>query len=357
LGVYDWSLRWVLRHQRLTLAGLMLTIAGVGYLYATIPKGFFPQQDTGFIFGLSEGAQDISLRSMIDRQRALAEIIAKDPYIATFAFAIGPTGGAMTTNNGRFWISLKPRNERTASADEIINRLRPQLARVSGVTLFLQVAQDISVGGRLARTQYQYTLQSADLAELLEWGPRVLDAFRGLPQLQDIATDLQSGSAAVTIAIDRDTAARFGIQPQLIDDTLYDAFGQRQVAQYFTQLNQYRVILEVSPELQTDPEALEKIHLRSPLTGEPVPLTTFVRMDTTKTNYLSINHQAQFPAVTISFNLTSGVALGSAIDAIRGVETAIGMPAGLNRTFQGAAQAFQSALASQPYLIAAAIVV
>jgi HAE1 family hydrophobic/amphiphilic exporter-1/multidrug efflux pump len=230
LGVYDWSLRWVLRHQRLTLAGLMLTIAGAGYLYATIPKGFFPQQDTGFIFGLSEAAQDISLKGMIDRQRALAEIIAKDPDIAPFAFAVGPTGGAMTTNNGRFWISLKPRNERTAAADEIVNRLRPQLARVSGVTLFLQVAQDISVGGRLARTQYQYTLQSGDLAELIEWGARVLDAFRGLPQLQDIATDLQSSSAAVTIAIDRDTAARFGIAPQLIDDTLYDAFGQRQVA-------------------------------------------------------------------------------------------------------------------------------
>jgi hydrophobe/amphiphile efflux-1 (HAE1) family protein len=357
LGVYDWSLRWVFRHQRLTLAGLMLTIAGAGYLYATIPKGFFPQQDTGFIFGLSEAAQDISLKGMIDRQRALAEIIAKDPDIATFAFAVGPTGGAMTTNNGRFWISLKPRNERTAAADEIVNRLRPQLARVSGVTLFLQVAQDISVGGRLARTQYQYTLQSGDLAELIEWGPRVLDAFRGLPQLQDIATDLQSSSAAVTIAIDRDTAARFGIAPQLIDDTLYDAFGQRQVAQYFTQLNQYRVILEVTPELQTDPEALEKIYLKSPITGMPVPLSTFVRLDTTKTNYLSISHLAQFPAVTISFNLTLGTALGSAIDAIRNVEAAIGMPASLNRTFQGAAQAFQSSLASQPYLIAAAVVV
>jgi multidrug efflux pump subunit AcrB len=357
LAVYDRSLQWVLRHQRLTLAGLLITIAGTGYLYATIPKGFFPQQDTGFIYGLSEGAQDISLKGMIDRQRALAEIVAKDPDIATFAFAVGPTGGAMTTNNGRFWISLKPRNERTASADEIINRLRPQLARGSGVTLFLQVAQDISVGGRLARTQYQYTLQSADLAELFEWGPRVLDAFRRLPQLQDIATDLQSNSAAVTMVIDRDTAARFGIQPQLIDDTLYDAFGQRQVAQYFTQLNQYRVILEVTPELQTDPAALEKIYLKSPSTGMPVPLSTFVRLDTTKTNYLSINHQAQFPAVTLSFNLTLGTALGTAIDAIRAAEAAIGMPVSLNRTFQGAAQAFQASLASQPYLIAAAIVV
>jgi hydrophobe/amphiphile efflux-1 (HAE1) family protein len=357
LGLYDSSLRWVLRHQRLTLSGLLITIAAAGYLYATVPKGFFPQQDTGFIVGLAEGAQDISIRGMIDRQRALAEVIAKDPDIATFAFSVGPTGGAVTTNNGRFFINLKPRNERAASADQIINRLRPQLARVSGVTLFLQVVQDIVVGGRPARTQYQYTLQSADLTELIGWGPRVLEAFRRLPQLQDVATDLQSNSATVTIVIDRDTAARFGIQPQLIDDTLYDAFGQRQVAQYFTQLNQYRVILEVSPELQTVPEALEKIYLKSPTTGMPVPLSTFVKLDTMKTNYLSISHQAQFPAVTISFNLTLGAALGTAIDAIREVETAIGMPTSINRTFQGTAQAFQSSLASQPYLIAAAIVV
>ena len=357
LGIYDCSLQWVLRHQRLTLFGLLITIAAAGYLYTTVPKGFFPQQDTGFIVGVSEAAQDISIKGMIDRQRALAEVIAKDPDIATFAFAVGPTAGLMTTNNGRFWINLKPRNERAASADQILNRLRPQLARVSGVTLFLQVVQDISVGGRQARTQYQYTLQSADLTELIGWGPRVLEAFRRLPELQDVATDLQSNSAAVTIVIDRDTAARFGIQPQLIDDTLYDAFGQRQVAQYFTQLNQYRVILEVTPELQTVPEALEKIYLKSPTTGMPVPLSTFVKLDTTKTNYLSISHQAQFPAVTISFNLTLGTALGTAIDAIRNVATTIGMPVSINRTFQGTAQAFQSSLASQPYLIAAAIVV
>jgi multidrug efflux pump subunit AcrB len=347
----------VLRHQRITLAALVFTIVGTGYLYVTIPKGFFPQQDTGFIYGLSEGAQDISIKGMIDRQQALAEVLAKDPDIATFAFAVGPTGNALTTNNGRFWISLKPRNQRTASVDEVINRLRPQLARVSGVTLFMQSAQDISIGGRLARTQYQYTLQGADLNELIEWGPRFLDAFRRLPQLQDIATDQQANSAAVTMVIDRDTAARFGIQTQLIDDTLYDAFGQRPVAQYFTQLNQYRVILEILPELQTDPAALQKIYLKSPTTGQMVPLSTFVRLDTTKSNYLSVSHQGQFPAVTLSFNLTSGTALGTAIDAIRGVEAAIGKPASLNATFQGAAQAFQSSLATQPYLIAAAIVV
>jgi len=357
LHVYDLSLQWVLRYRRTTLATLILTIVATGYLYVTIQKGFFPQQDTGFIFGLSEGAQDVSIRGMIDRQQALAEIVAKDPDIATFAFAVGPTGNALTTNNGRFWISLKPRNERKASVDDVINRLRPQLARVSGVTLFMQSAQDISVGGRLARTQFQYTLQGADLSELIEWGPRFLDAFRRLPELQDIATDLQANSGAVTMAIDRDTAARFGIQTQLIDDTLYDAFGQRPIAQYFTQLNQYRVILEVLPELQTDPSALEKIYLKSPMTGRMVPLSTFVRLDTTKSNYLSVSHQGQFPAVTLSFNLTPGTALGTAIEAIRGVEATLGKPASLNATFQGAAQAFQSSLATQPYLIAAAIVV
>jgi HAE1 family hydrophobic/amphiphilic exporter-1/multidrug efflux pump len=234
---------------------------------------------------------------MVERELALADIIAKDPDIATFAFAVGPTGGAQTPNNGRFWINLKPIGQRKASADQIINRLRPQLARVSGVTLFLQVAQDISVGGRVARTQYQYTLQGSDLNELLEWGPRVLDGLRKLPELQDVATDQQTNAPAVVVAIDRDTAARFGIQPQLIDDTLYDAFGQRQVAQYFTQLNQYRVVIEVSPELQMNAEALENIYLRSPATGQMIPLSTFVRLDTTTTSYLSASHQSQFPAV------------------------------------------------------------
>ena len=356
LQAYDRSLVWVLGHRRATLAVLISTVAGSAYLYITIPKGFFPQQDTGLIVGVAEGAQDVSLRGMMERELALAEIIAKDPDITTFAFSVGPTGGAQTTNNGRFWINLKPTSQRSASADDIISRLRPQLARVSGITLFMQASQDISVGGRVVRTQYQYTLQGSDLNELIEWGPRVLDALRRLPELQDIATDQQTNAPSVTMVIDRDTAGRFGIQPQLIDDTLYDAFGQRQIAQYFTQLNQYRVILEVSPELQTGPEALDAIYVRSPATGRMVPLSAFVRLDATKTNYLSVSHQSQFPAVTFSFNLTSGTALGSAVDAIRRTEAAIGLPATLNATFQGAAQAFQSSLATQPYLIAAAIV-
>jgi HAE1 family hydrophobic/amphiphilic exporter-1 len=358
LRSYEVSLTWVLRHRRTMLAALVFTVVGTGYIYVTIPKGFFPQQDTGFIFGLAEGAQDVSIRGMMERELALAQILIKDPDIATFAFSVGPTGGGVqTTNNGRFWINLKPTYERSATADDVINRLRPQLGRVSGITLFMQVAQDISVGGRVARTQYQYTLQGADLTELIEWGPRVLDALRRLPELQDIATDQQTDAPAVTAVIDRDTAARLGISPQLIDDTLYDAFGQRPIAQYFTQLNQYRVILEVSPELQTGPEALEKIYVRSPATGQMVPLSAIVRADATRTNYLSISHQSQFPAITFSFNLTSGIALGTAIEAIRNAQAAIGMPTTITATFQGAAQAFQSSLATQPYLIAAAIVV
>ena len=358
LRSYEQSLSWVLRHRRATLGVLLLTIGGTGYLYVMIPKGFFPQQDTGFIFGLAEGAQDVSIAGMMDRELALAEVIAKDPDIATFAFAVGPTGGgAQTTNNGRFWINLKPTGQRRAMADDIINRLRPQLARVSGVTLFLQVAQDISVGGRVARTQYQYTLQGSDLNDLLEWGPRMLDALRRLPELQDVATDQQTNAPAATVVIDRDTAARFGIQPQLIDDTLYDAFGQRPVAQYFTQLNQYRVILEIRPELQNAPEALEKLYLRAPVTGQMVPLSTIVRFDSSRASYLSVSHQSQFPAVTFSFNLTSGTALGAAVDAIRGAEASIHLPATINASFQGAAQAFQASLATQPYLIAAAVLV
>jgi HAE1 family hydrophobic/amphiphilic exporter-1/multidrug efflux pump len=356
LKIYDRGLKVVLRHQAMTLGVLLVTIGFTGYLYVVIPKGFFPQQDIGFIIGISEAAQDISTSAMMQRQLALAEVVARDPDIANFSASVGPTGGSQTTNNGRFWIGLKPREERSASADQIINRLRPQTAKVQGVSLFLQAAQDINVGGRIARSQYQYTLQDANLAELNEWAPKVLAKLRTLPELQDAASDQQTNAAAVTMTIDRDTAARFGIQPQLIDDTLYDAFGQRQVAQYFTQLSQYKVVLEVDPNLQGDPATLGKLYLKSPITGQQVPLSTFVHLDTIKTNYLSINHQGQFPAVTLSFNLSPGTALGSAVDAITRAEAEIGKPAGLVGTFQGTAQAFRASLASQPYLILAALV-
>jgi multidrug efflux pump subunit AcrB len=286
----------------------------------------------------------------------LAAIIAKDPDIDNFAYAVGPTSGSLSENVGRFWMGLKPRSQRTATAQEIVNRLRPQLAKVEGVTLFLQVLQDFRVGGRLSRTEYQYTLQDANLDELNQWAPRMFQRLRALPQLQDVASDQQTDAPIVSITIDRDTAARFGIQPQLIDDTLYDAVGQRQVTQYFTQLSQYHVILEINPALQADPSILSKIYVKAPLNGEMVPLSTFAKIDTNHTSYLSINHQGQFPAVTLSFNLRPGVALGQAVDAINKVEADLRKPATLTATFQGTAQAFQDSLASQPYLLLAAIV-
>jgi hydrophobe/amphiphile efflux-1 (HAE1) family protein len=345
LRVYEHGLKWVLRHQPIVLGVLLTTIVATGYLYVIVPKGFFPQQDTGFIYGFSEAKQDISFHAMMERQLALAEVVAKDPDIESFAVAAGATGGSQTVSTGRFSINLKPRDQRTSTADDVINRLRRQVRSVQGVNLYLQVAQDINVGGRLARTQYQYTLQDASLAELNEWAPRVLAKLQALPQLQDVAR------------VDRDIAARFGIQPQMIDDTLYDAFGQRQVTQYFTQLNQYHVVLELDPALQSDPATLEKIYLKSPATGQQVPLSSFVKIDTGGRSFLSISHQGQFPAVTLSFNLSPGTALGQAIDAIQIAESQIQKPAGLIGTFQGSAQAFKASLASQPYLIAAAIVV
>ncbi len=353
---YDRGLKWVLRHQPLTLGMLILTIAATVGLYVVVPKGFFPQQDTGVIFGTSEAAQDISFAGMVERQRALADVVTKDPDVAGFLSSVGASGFSPSLNTGRFWINLKPHNQRKSSADQIIDRLRPQLAKVEGVALFLQVPQDINVGGRLSRTQYQYTLQDANLDELNHWAPIMLAKLKTLPQLQDVATDQQANAPTATLVINRDTAARFGIQPQLIDDTLYDAFGQRQVTQYFTQLDQYHVILEVDPALQTDPTTLQKIYVNSPTTGKQVPLSTFVKFDTSTTGYLSINHQGQFPAVTLSFNLAPGAALGQAVASIQRAEAEIHKPATVLGTFQGTAQAFQSSLASQPYLIAAAII-
>jgi HAE1 family hydrophobic/amphiphilic exporter-1/multidrug efflux pump len=357
LHQYERGLKWVLRHQALMLGVMLLTIATTVGLYIAIPKGFFPQQDTGFITGISEAAQDISFAGMMEKQQALAAVVAADPDIAAFASVIGPSGASPGENSGRFFITLKPRDQRNASADQIINRLRPKLAKVEGVALFLQASQDINVGGRLSRTQYQYTLQDANLDELDQWAPRLLAKLKSLPELQDVATDQQTSATSVTMTIDRDTAARFGIQPQLIDDTLYDAFGQRQVAQYFTQLSQYHVVLEVDPSFQADPASLEKIYVKSPVTGEQVPLSVFVSFDTDKTNALSISHQGQFPAVTLSFNLSPGTALGQAVDAIQQAQAGLGAPVSLVGSFQGAAQAFQASLSSQPYLIAAALVV
>jgi HAE1 family hydrophobic/amphiphilic exporter-1/multidrug efflux pump len=356
LTSYDRGLKWTLAHQPVMLAVLFVTLGATVYYYITMPKGFFPQADTGYVQGISEARQDISFAAMLERQKALSEVIAKDPDVADVAFCIGVTGGSQSLNNGRFWVNLKPRSERNASADEIITRLRPQLAKVPGVTLFLQAQQDVSMGGRPARSQFQYTLQDANLDELGAWSPLMLDKMRTLPELRDVATDQQSNATTAVLTIDRDTAGRFGIQPQLIDDTLYDAFGQRWVTQYFTQLNQYHVVMEINPAFQADPSSLEHIFINSPATGQPIPLSMLVRLDTSKTGYQTISHQGQFPAVTISFNLAPGTALSQAFEAIQRAEVELNKPAGLIATFQGTAQAFQDSLSTLPLLILAAIV-
>ncbi|GGF61046.1 acriflavine resistance protein B [Azorhizobium oxalatiphilum] len=356
LKLYEKGLKVVLRHQAATLVVLGLTICATGTLYVMIPKGFFPQQDVGFITGFTEAAQDISFGAMGEKQQELMAIIARDPAVESVSGSVGATGGSQTVSTGRLWINLKPRDERDVSATQVINRIRPQAQKVVGVNLFMQAAQDINVGGRASRTQYQYTLQDANLAELNDWAPRILAKLKSLPELQDVATDQQTSAPTVSLTIDRDTAARFGIQPQVIDDTLYDAFGQRQVAQYFTQLSQYHVVLEVDPKLQQDATSLDKIYVKSPRTSEMIPLSAFVKVDTSKTAYLSISHQGQFPAVTLSFNLTPGTALGQAVAAVQKAELEMGKPITLIGTFQGTAQAFQDSLRTQPYLIAAAII-
>jgi multidrug efflux pump subunit AcrB len=356
LAGYRRTLDIALAHRRATLAVFIATVAATGWLFVAIPKGFFPQQDTGLILGVSEAAQDVSFAEMVRRERALADIVMKDPAVATVGMTAG-AGGAQTQNNGRFFIALKPRAERDASADQVIRRLNRQLAHVEGAALFMQVAQDLNVGGRVGKTQYQYTLQDANLDELNQWAPKIVARLKTLPELRDVASDQQTGGGTLTVTIDRDQAARFGIQPQLIDDTLYDAFGQRQVTQYFTQLNSYHVVMEVLPELRSSADALRSIYLRSPVTGQQVPLSTLTKWTTAPTTFLSINHQGQFPAVTISFNLAPGAALGEATQAIRAAEAQLGMPASLAGTFQGSAQAFQASLASEPYLVAAALAV
>jgi multidrug efflux pump subunit AcrB len=354
LASYTRGLDFVLRHQRATLIFFFITLASSVVLYVFIPKGFFPQQDTGIIMGLADAPQDVSFTEMVRLQHALTDVIARDPDVAGWGTAIG---GGRPVNNGFLIVGLKPRGERNVSADQIINRLRPQIAKVPGATLYLQAAQDLNIGGRLARTQYQYTLQDANLDELNQWAPILLSKLQKAPQLQDVATDQQTGSTMLSLTIDRDQAARFGIQPSVIDQTLDDAFGQRQVTQFFTQLNAYRVILELTPALQTDPGTLDRLYVKSPITGGEVPLSTFVKYDTEHVTYLSINHQGQFPAVTLSFNLSPGVALGDAVTAIQKAATEAHLPATVTGAFQGSAQAFQDSLTAEPYLILAAVVV
>jgi hydrophobic/amphiphilic exporter-1 (mainly G- bacteria), HAE1 family len=352
LAQYTRGLDFVLKHQFLTLISFFITLLITVLLYVVEPKGFFPQQDTGIIAGLADASQEVSFDEMVRLQHRLTDIIQDDPDVAGWATGLG---GNRPLNNGFVVIGLKPRDERKASADQIVNRLRAKFADVPGATFFLQAVQDLNVGGRLTRTQYQYTLQDPDLDELNTFAPKLLEKLKAVPKLKDVATDQQTDSSMLAVTIDRDQAARFGIQPALIDQTLYDAFGQRQVTQYFTQLNTYHVVLEITPALQKDPNSLNRIYVKSPLTGQQVPLSAFVKFDTSHVTFLSINHQAQFPAVTLSFNLAPGAALGDAVDAIQKAVYDIRMPRSVIGTFQGNAQAFQSSLKSQPYLIAAAL--
>jgi hydrophobic/amphiphilic exporter-1 (mainly G- bacteria), HAE1 family len=352
---YERGLDLVLRHRFVTLLVFFATAALSVWLFIVIPKGFFPQQDTGLITGISEASQDVSFAKMQELQERLGAVVQRDPDVASVAMAIGGTGNAL--NTGRMYITLKSRDERRSDAFQIIDRLRPELEKVGGARLFLQAAQDVRLGGRASRTQFQYTLQDSDLKELNAWAPKILDKLKTLPELRDVASDQQSLGTTLTLDINRDSASRFGITPQLIDDTLNDMIGQRQVAQYFTQLNSYHVILEITPELQGTPESLDRIYIKSPTTGQQVPMAAFSRWTTVPVAPLSISHQGQFPAITISFNLAPNVALGQAVDAINRARAELGLPATLNGSFQGTAQAFQDSLSSVPLLIVAALVV
>ena len=354
LDQYTRGLDFVLRYQRATLLTFIATVATAVLLYVVIPKGFFPQQDTGIIVGLTDAPEDVSFDEMVSLDHRLMAVAGKDPAVESWGAFVG---GSRPLNNGFVVLGLKPRDERDATSDQVINRLRAKLAVVPGGTVFLQSQQDLNVGGRTTRTQYQYTLQDPNIDELNYWGPRLLAQLKKLPQLTDVASDQQSSSTKLALVIDRDQAARFGIQPALIDNTLYDAFGQRQVTQYFTQLASYHVVLEVMPSLLGQPDTLNKIYIKSPTTGQEVPLSAFTRYDTGHTSYLSINHQGQFPAVTLSFNLAPGVALGDAVKAIQRVAASIRMPDSVSGTFQGTAQAFQASLKTAPLLILAALLV
>ncbi len=355
LNFYRRTLDICLRFQFATLMVFFATMALTVWLYIEIPKGFFPEQDTGVIFGKTEAAQDVSFAEMTRMQLRIQEVLAKEENIANYSCAIGAGIFGQTENMGNCFIALKPLSERKLSAQQVIAKLRPQLAATEGINLFLQAAQDIRVGGRSSKAQYQYTLQSSDAEELYTWAPRVLEKLRGIGVMRDVTTDQQIRGATAVLTIDRDAASRFGVLPQLIDDTLYDAFGQRQIAQYFTQLNTYKVILEVTPEQRTSLATLDKLYVRA-ASGSVVPLSNFVKLDTSKVAPIAINHQGQFPAVTISFNLAQGAALGQAVDAINASMNQMGVPAVIRGTFQGTAQAFKDSLASQPYLIAAALI-
>jgi multidrug efflux pump len=407
IAFYGRTLQFVLRHQTTTLIVTLGTLVFTILLYIIVPKGFFPIQDTGVILGISEAPEDVSFSAMADRQQRLTEVVTQDPAVASVSSFIGVDGTNMTSNVGRIQINLKPLDERDADAAAIIRRLQPKLADISGVTLYMQPVQDLSVENRVSRTQYQYTLEDASAPELAQWVPQVIDKLRTLPELVDVASDQGKGSLEADLVVDRNTASRLGVTPQMIDDTLYDAFGQRQVSTIFTQLNQYHVVLEADPKLQLTPEALQHIYIHAspggsatassggtgspavgaaaasqatgstaaptaaatsatPGTTQPVaqlsgtreqiiPLSSFAHIQTTSTPVV-VNHLGQFPMTTISFNLAPGASLGEATKHIDDVVATLGLPASIHTEFQGTAAVFRTSLANQGWLILAALV-
>ena len=351
---YDIGLIWVLKHRFTTLLVTIATVGLTGLLIFIIPKGFFPNQDTGSVIGVSSAAPDVSFPRMMELQEKAARAILADPDVESVASFIGSDGTNATTNSGRFTITLKPRKQRSAGADEIIARIGTQIQKVEGITLFMQSVQDLQIDNRVSQTQYQYTLEDADSKELALWAPKLIAKLSTLGELKDVASDAQNAGLQMIVTIDRDTAARMGISPQTIDDTLYDAFGQRQISTIFTQLNLYRVILEVKPEFQKDPNALNQIYVKSQ-TGDQVPLSAFCRFKE-RVAPLIVSHQGQFPAVTISFNTAKGASLGDAMKVINAAEAELGMPPSIHGDFEGTAQAFSEALGSEPILVLAALI-
>jgi multidrug efflux pump len=372
IAFYGRTVKFVLKHQTATLLVTFGTLVLTLVLYVVVPKGFFPVQDTGVILGVSEAPDSVSFEAMAQRQQELAKIILKDKDVDSLSSFIGVDGTNQTPNSGRIQINLKPRDERSDDASAMIRRLQPELEKVNGITLYMQPVQDLTVEDRVSRTQFQYSIEDADAQELAQWTPKLVDKLRTIPELRDVATDQLNNGLRTNITIDRDTASRLGILPQAIDNTLYDAFGQRQVSTIFTQLNQYHVVLEVLPNFAQSPESLQDIYIRpSSVTpnsgaptanaatvttsGAPVPLSAFTRMHSTSAS-LAVNHQGQFPVVTLSFNLAPGASLGEATRAIQQAEKEIQLPASVHAAFQGTAAAFQNSLSSEPWLILAAVI-
>jgi hydrophobe/amphiphile efflux-1 (HAE1) family protein len=353
-GVYDRGLVVALRHRFVTLLVMISTVAATVGLFEAIPKGFFPQQDTGLIVGIAEGAQNISPQSMKDRVQAVLAVVMKDPAVAATNAYIGPGGPTVTENDGRVFITLKPLGERTATADQVIARLNKALRPVYGITLYMQAAQDITIGAQVSKTQYQYTLVDVNLDELDHWAPILLNKLQTLPQLTDVASDQQSTGRVMKIDVNRQLASQLGINPSVVDSILYDAFGQRVAARIYTRLNQYFVILEVQPDFQLGPNALSRIYATSS-SGKEVPLSEFAKITSTVAP-IAVNHQGQFPSVTLSFNLPTKVSIGAAVSAIQQATKELQLPPSIATSFQGSAQAFQNSLSSTPILILAALI-